>query len=59
MDRRFGKHNIVGSEVHLPRPMAYMRSGFAPRRTGPRPAAVLMLCAAALLAALLAAWILA
>ncbi len=37
MSRRFGKHNIIGSEAHQPRPMAYMRTGFVarPNEKGP------------------------
>ena len=37
MTRRFGRHNITGSEAHEPRPIAYMRKGFVVRRSRRRP----------------------
>lgn len=57
MSRRFGKHNIIGSEAHEPRPMAYMRKGFVARRPRRPRRPALVFGIAILLALLLAAWL--
>lgn len=58
VSRRFGKHNIIGSEAHQPRPMAYMRKGFVARRPRRPRHPALVLGLAILLVLLLAAWLL-
>jgi hypothetical protein len=55
--RRFGKHNIIGSETHLPRPMVYLRQGAISRRSRPGPRIALAVSLAALAAALTYGWL--
>jgi hypothetical protein len=59
MTRRYGKHNIIGSEAHRPRPIAYVRQGFLSRRSPrPQPVVLLIIGVAGLIAALLPRWLL-
>ena len=56
MSRRFGKHNIIGSEAGQPRPIAYMRQGAIGRRPRAQPRLLLVLSLAAAIAAAASGW---
>ncbi len=57
MTRRFGKHNIIGSETHLPRPMVYLRQGAMSRRSRSGLRIALAISLAAVAAALIYGWL--